>query len=205
MIVKLYPQNPSKRILNIIVDVLQKGGVIAYPTDSVYAFGCNLYSKEGYEKLAKLKNLDPNKAHFSLIFSSISQIVEYTYPLRDEVFNLMKRNLPGPFTFIIEANNKIPRLLKNNRKKTIGVRIPDNKIAIAIVEALGNPIFTSSIISDDDIVEYLTDPELIHEKYKDQIDLVVDGGLGKVFPSTIVDCTGNDIKIIRQGAGQLIF
>ena len=205
MLIKLYEQNPSIKELKKVVEVLKNDGVIIYPTDSVYAFGCNIFSTKALERIARLKNLDPQKAHFSLIFYDLSQISNYTNPLSNEIFKLLKRNLPGPFTFILEANSKVPKMLKLNKKKTIGMRIPNNNIARQIVYELGNPIFTTSVIEDDDIIEYMTDPELIHEKYKDLVDLVIDGGTGSLTPSTIVDCTGSEIEVIRQGAGELLF
>ncbi len=205
MIIKMYEENPNPKDLKKIVDILKNDGVIIYPTDSVYAFGCNIFSHKGLEKIAAIKHLDPQKAHFSLIFYDLSQISNYTIPLDNEIFKLIKRNLPGPFTFIVEANNNVPKMLKLNKKKTIGIRIPNNNIARQIVYELGNPIFTTSVIEDDDIIEYMTDPELIHEKYKDIVDVVVDGGYGNLTPSTIVDCTGGKIEIIRQGAGELLY
>lgn len=204
MLVKIYEENPNPRDIKKVIDVLKNDGVIIYPTDSVYAFGCNIFSTKALERIAQIKHLDPQKAHFSLIFYDLSQISIYTNPLSNEIFKLLKRNLPGPFTFILEANSKVPKMLKLNKKKTIGMRIPNNNIARQIVYELGNPIFTTSVIEDDDIIEYMTDPELIHEKYKDLVDLVIDGGYGNLTPSTIVDCTGSEIEIIRQGAGELL-
>ncbi len=204
MLVKIYEENPNPRDIKKVIDVLKNDGVIIYPTDSVYAFGCNIFSTKALERIAQIKHLDPQKAHFSLIFYDLSQISTYTNPLSNEIFKLLKRNLPGPFTFILEANSKVPKMLKLTKKKTIGMRIPNNNIARQIVYELGNPIFTTSVIEDDDIIEYMTDPELIHEKYKDMVDLVIDGGYGNLTPSTIVDCTGSEIEIIRQGAGELL-
>lgn len=204
MLVKLYNENSNPKDLKRVINVLKNDGVIIYPTDSVYAFGCNIFSTKALERIAYLKNLDPQKAHFSLIFYDLSQISNYTNPLNNEVFKLLKRNLPGPFTFILEANSNVPKMLKLNKKKTIGIRIPNNNIARQIVFELGNPIFTTSVIENDDIIEYMTDPELIHEKYKEKVDLVIDGGYGNLTPSTLVDCTGNECKIIRQGAGELL-
>ncbi|MCX7862986.1 MAG: L-threonylcarbamoyladenylate synthase [Bacteroidales bacterium] len=203
MIIKIYEENPNSKEIKKVIDILKNDGVIIYPTDSVYAFGCNIFSSKALERIAKIKNLDPQKAHFSLVFYDLSQISTYTNPLNNETFKLLKRNLPGPFTFILEANSNVPKMLKLNKKKTIGMRIPNNNIARQIVYELGNPIFTTSVIEHDDILEYMTDPELIHEKYKDVVDLVIDGGYGNLTPSTIVDCTGNEIEIIRQGAGEL--
>jgi len=204
MLIKLYEENPNPKELKKIVDVLKNDGVIIYPTDSVYAFGCNIYSTKALERIAKLKNLDPQKSHFSFIFYDLSQISNYTNPLSNETFKLLKRNLPGPFTFILEANSNVPKILKLNKKKTIGIRIPNNNIARQIVYELGNPILTTSVIEDDDIIEYMTDPELIHEKYEKQVDLVIDGGFGSLTPSTIVDCTHEKPEIIREGAGELL-
>ena len=204
MLIKLYDENPNERELKKVIDVLKNDGVIIYPTDSVYGFGCNIFSTKALERIAYMKNLDPQKAHFSLIFYDLSQISNYTNPLNNEIFKLLKRNLPGPFTFILEANTNVPKMLKLNKKKTIGIRIPNNNIARHIVYELGNPIFTTSVIEDDDIIEYMTDPELIHEKYKDNVDLVIDGGFGNMTPSTIEDCTGEKFEVIRQGAGELL-
>lgn len=204
MIIKLYEENPNPKDLKKVVEILKNDGVIIYPTDSVYAFGCNIFSSKALERIAKIKNLDPQKAHFSLIFYDLSQISNYTNPLNNEVFKLLKRNLPGPFTFILEANNNVPKMLKLNKKKTIGIRIPNNNIARQIVYELGNPIFTTSVIENDDIIEYMTDPELINEKYNEQVDLVIDGGYGTLTPSTIVDCTHEKVEVIREGAGELL-
>ncbi len=204
MLIKLYEENPNPKDVKKVVEILKSDGVIIYPTDSVYAFGCNIFSQKALERIAQLKNLDPQKAQFSIIFYDLSQISNYTNPLSNEIFKLLKRNLPGPFTFILEANSKVPKMLKLNKKKTIGIRIPNNNIARQIVHELGNPIFTTSVIEHDDIIEYMTDPELIHEKYKNLVDLVIDGGPGNLVASTIVDCTGEEIEIIRQGAGELL-
>ncbi len=204
MLIKLYEENPNPKDVKKVVEILKSDGVIIYPTDSVYAFGCNIFSQKALERIAQLKNLDPQKAQFSIIFYDLSQISNYTNPLSNEIFKLLKRNLPGPFTFILEANSKVPKMLKLNKKKTIGIRIPNNNIARQIVHELGNPIFTTSVIEHDDIIEYMTDPDLIHEKYKDLVNLVIDGGPGNLVASTIVDCTGEEIEIIRQGAGELL-
>ncbi|GAB4402400.1 MAG: L-threonylcarbamoyladenylate synthase [Bacteroidales bacterium] len=204
MIIKLYEENPNPKDLKKVVEILKNDGVIIYPTDSVYAFGCNIFSSKALDRIAKIKKLDPQKAHFSLIFYDLSQISNYTNPLNNEIFKLLKRNLPGPFTFILEANSNVPKMLKLNKKKTIGIRIPNNNIARQIVYELGNPIFTTSVIENDDIIEYMTDPELINEKYNEQVDLVIDGGYGTLTPSTIVDCTHGKVEIIREGAGELL-
>ncbi len=203
MFIRIYNENPNIKEIKKAVDVLKNDGVIIYPTDSVYAFGCNIFSSKALERIAQIKHLDPQKAHFSLIFYDLSQISNYTNPLDNELFKLLKRNLPGPFTFILEANTNVPKMLKMNKKKTIGIRIPDNNIARSIVYELGNPIFTTSVIEDDDIIEYMTDPELIHEKYSDMVDLVIDGGFGNLVASAIVDCTGGKVEVTREGAVEL--
>ena len=204
MLIRLYEENPSLKHIKQVVKVLKNGGLVIYPTDTVYGLGCDIRNHKAIEKLAKIKGLDSKKANFSFICKDLSQVAEYTTPISNHIFKIMKRNLPGPFTFILEANNKVPKLLKN-RKKTLGVRVPNNNIILEIVSELGNPVLTTSIRDDDDIVEYTTDPELIHEKYADIVDLVVDGGYGNTEASTIVDCTGEDIEIIREGIGELIY
>ncbi len=204
MIIRLYEENPAPKSIKQIVDVLKEGGLVIYPTDTVYGLGCDIFHHKAVEKLAKIKGLDAKKANFSFICEDLSTVSEYTNPISNHVFKIMKRNLPGPFTFILEANNNVPKILKN-KKKTIGIRVPDNSIIREIVKELGNPVLTTSIRDEDDIIEYTTDPELIHEKYADIVDIVVDGGYGNTTASTIVDCTGGDIEIVRDGVGELIY
>ena len=204
MLIRLYEENPSPKHIKQIVNVLKNGGLIIYPTDTVYGLGCDIFNHKAIEKLAKIKGLDYKKAHFSFICKNLSSIADYTKPIDNNVFKILKRNLPGPFTFILEANNKVPKILKN-KKKTIGVRVPNNNIILEIVHALGNPILTTSIREDEDIEEYITDPELIHEKYADIADIVIDGGYGAVNASTIVDCTQGKIEITREGIGELVY
>ncbi len=201
MLLKLYPENPDLKKLQQVVECLKDGGVVIYPTDSVYGMGCDLLKWKGIERVAQLKKIKPEKANFSIICYDLSNLAEYTKPYDNQVFKLMKKALPGPFTFILNAHNNIPRLFRNN-KKTIGIRIPDNNIPREIVKLLGNPIITTSIHDEDEIIEYTTDPELIYEKYKNDVDIVIDGGYGYNEPSTIVDCT-EDPVIIRQGIGIL--
>jgi len=203
MLVRLYDENISERHLMNIVEILKAGGVIIYPTDSIYAFGCDMNNHKAIEKIARLKNLNPEKAHFSLICYDLSNISEYTRQLSNHIFKVMKRNLPGPFTFILEANSMVPKLLKLNKKKTIGIRVPDNDIAREIVKALGNPIISTTVIDEEDMVEYTTDPELIHEKYKDKVDIVIDGGYGNYIATAIVDCSSGEIILIRKGIKEL--
>ena len=202
MLLKIYPDNTNDKHINQVVDVLQKGGVIIYPTDTVYGIGCDISNQKAVEKVARIKGVKLEKANFSFICHDLSHLSDFTKNISNDTFKLMKRNLPGAFTFILNANNNVPKLFKN-KKKTVGIRIPDNDIIREIVRKLGNPILTTSIKDDDEIVEYTTDPELIHENYKEKVDLVIDGGYGNNEPSTIVDCTSDDAEIIREGLGEL--
>ena len=202
MLLRLYPENPNARHIRKVVDVLEGGGIIIYPTDTVYAMGCDVKAHKAIERIAKLKGQNPDNPDLSIIFRDMSQLSVYTVIYDDNIFRLLKRNLPGPFTFIVKANNQIPRLFKN-KKKTVGIRIPDNSIVNEIVKELGRPIITTSIHDPDEIIEYTTDPELIWEKFRDFADIVINGGYGNNEPSTIVDCTGDEISIVRQGLGQL--
>lgn len=203
MLLEIHPKNPDERKIKQVVDCLKNGGLIIYPTDTVYGLGCDIYNAKAIEKLARLKGIKPEKANFSFVCYDLSHISEYTIGLETAVFKLMKRTLPGPFTYILKANNAIPKLFKNN-KKTVGVRIPDNLIARTIVKELGNPIVSTSIHSGDEIIEYLNDPFIIHEQFEKLVDIVIDGGLGDIEPSTIVDCTDYEPLIIRQGKGILL-
>lgn len=198
---KLFEDHPNTRDVLKIVDLLKNGGVIIYPTDTIYAMGCDITQAKAILRVCQLKGKNPNKANFSMICQNLSQVAVYA-KVNNEVFKVMKRNLPGPFTFVLPASNKLPHAMMN-RRKTIGVRIPDNGIVQSIVEELGNPIFTTSVKADDEVLEYLTDPELIYEKYEKQVDVVIDGGYGQHVASTVVDCTGDSIEIIRQGIGEL--
>ena len=202
MILKIYSENPNPDHIRRITFVLEQGGIVIYPTDTIYAMGCDIKASKTIEKIARLKGLNPGNPAMSMIFSSMSQLSEYTVIHDNNLFRLLKRNLPGAFTFIVPANNQIPSMFKH-RKKTLGIRIPDNSITLAMVRDLGRPLVTTSIHEDDEIVEYITDPELIHEKYYDFADLVVDGGFGSNEPSTVVDCTGPEPVILRQGRGVL--
>jgi tRNA threonylcarbamoyl adenosine modification protein (Sua5/YciO/YrdC/YwlC family) len=202
MLLRIYNENPNSKHIRQIADLLENGGIIIYPTDTVYAMGCDINATKSIEKIARFKGLNPKNPELSLIFHDMSQLSEFTI-IRDNIlFKLLKRNLPGPFTFIVQANNQIPKLFKN-KKKTVGIRIPHNNIVLEIVKELGRPIITTSIHDPDEVIEYTTDPELIYEKYRDFVDLVVDGGYGNNEASTIVDCTGDEIEIVRQGLGIL--
>lgn len=202
MLIRLYPENPNQKYIRQVVDLLEAGGIIIYPTDTVYAMGCDIKAGKSIESIARFKGLNPENPDLSLIFHDMSQLSEYTIIRDNAIFRLLKRNLPGPFTFIVQANNQIPKMFKN-KKKTVGIRIPDNNIVLELVRELGRPIITTSIHDQDEVIEYTTDPELIHEKYRGFADIVIDGGSGKNEASTIVDCTGGEIKIIRQGLGVL--
>ena len=200
MLLRIYPDNPDAKRIRMVADALEAGSIIIYPTDTVYAMGCEIKANKSIEKIAQFKGLNPFNPDMSLIFHDMSQLSEYTVIRDNNLFKLLKRNLPGPFTFIVKANNQIPRMFKN-RKKTVGIRIPDNNIILEIVRELGRPVITTSVHDPDEILEYTTDPELIHEKYSHFADIVIDGGYGRNEASTIIDCTGNEPVIIRQGPG----
>ena len=202
MLIKIYPENPNEKVIQQVVDVLQKGGIVIYPTDTVYGMGCDISNSKAIEKICKIRGIKPEKANFSFICYDLSHISDFTRQIDNETYRVIKKALPGPFTFIFNANKNVPKLLSTN-KKTVGIRVPDNTIARAIVKMLGNPIISTSIHDDDEIIEYSTDPELIHEKYEDIVDLVIDGGYGDNEPSTIVDCSEGNFEIIRQGKGDL--
>ncbi|OFX17675.1 MAG: threonylcarbamoyl-AMP synthase [Bacteroidetes bacterium GWA2_31_9] len=202
MLIRIHPDNPNEREINKVVDILKSGGVIIYPTDTVYGLGCDINNPKAVERIARIKGVKLEKANFSFICHDLSHLSDFTKPLNNEIYKLMKRNLPGPFTFILEANNNVPKLFKS-KKKTVGIRIPSHNIPRMIVQELGNPIMSTSIHDTDEIIEYTTDPELIHERYENLVDAVIDGGYGNNVPSTVVDCTGNEYEIIRQGIGEL--
>jgi tRNA threonylcarbamoyl adenosine modification protein (Sua5/YciO/YrdC/YwlC family) len=204
MLLRIYAENPNARHIRQAVDVLDQGGILIYPTDTVYAMGCDIKATKTIEKIARFKGLNPVNPDLSLIFHDMSQLSDYTIIHDNNIFKLLKRNLPGPFTFIVKANTQIPRMFKN-KKKTVGIRIPDNNIVLELVRELGRPIITTSVHDQDEVIEYTTDPELIHEKFRDFADLVIDGGYGKNEASTIVDCTGENFEIVRQGLGELEF
>jgi tRNA threonylcarbamoyl adenosine modification protein (Sua5/YciO/YrdC/YwlC family) len=204
MLLRLYNENPNPRDVRKIVEVLLEGGIIIYPTDTVYGLGCDITNNRAVEKVARFKGISIEKANFSFICSDLSHISDYTKPITNTVFKLMKKNLPGPFTFILEANNNVPRYFKG-KKKTVGIRVPDNNIIREIVAELGNPILSTSIHDEDEILEYTTDPELIYEKYQDLADIVIDGGYGELIPSTVIDCTKDEIEIVREGKGTLVY
>ncbi|HLW19711.1 MAG TPA: L-threonylcarbamoyladenylate synthase [Cyclobacteriaceae bacterium] len=201
-LIKIYPENPHPKRIQEVVEILRNGGVIIYPTDTVYGMGCDISNQKAIERVCLIKGVKPQKQNFSFICYDLSNISDYTRTVSTPVFKLMKKALPGPFTFILNANNNVPKLL-NNKKKTVGIRVPDHAIPRTLVKELGQPILTTSIKDEDDVIEYSTDPELIYEKYKELVDVVIDGGYGNNVASTIVDCTGDDIEIVRQGLGEL--
>ena len=202
MLLKIYPENPNPKAIEQVVEVLRKGGLIIYPTDTVYGLGCDITNHRAIEAICKIRNIKPDKANLSFICYDLSHISDYIKPIDNSTFRVLKKALPGPFTFIFNASHNVPKLLSTN-KKTVGIRVPDNDIARCIVKELGNPIVSSSIRDDDEIIEYSTDPELIHEKYQDLVDIVIDGGYGDNVASTVVDCTSGDFEIIREGKGDL--
>ena len=202
MLLQIHPKNPNPRHIKMILECLNDDGVIIFPTDTIYGIGCSINSSKAFERIAQIKGVRKEKANFSFIFHDLSMLSQFTKPISNDLYKLMKRNLPGPFTFIVEANNNIPKLFQS-KKKTIGIRIPEQPIITNIVRELGSPIMTTSILDEDEISGFLTDPEEIYDRYKDRVDLILDGGYGDNQESTIVDCTDNDIVVLRHGKGVL--
>lgn len=202
MILKIHPDNPSERQLKIVVDCLRQGGVIIYPSDTVYGMGCDITKIKAVDRVAQIKGIKREKANFSFVCSDLSQLSGYSRPIPNHTYKVMRRALPGPFTFILNANSDVPHFFQS-KKKTVGIRIPDHNIPIQIVELLGNPIMTTSIHDEDEIIDYQTDPELIYEKFHKLVDIVIDSGHCGNIPSTVVDCTTNELIVIRTGKGML--
>ncbi len=201
MLIKLYEKNNSQAVLQEIIDLLNDGGIIIYPTDTMYAIGCHALKERPIERICKLKGLDPRKHDLSIICDNISTISEYTR-MSNPIFKLMKRNLPGPFTFILKADSRLPKIFRN--RKEVGVRVPDNKIVNELCRLLEAPILTTTLpLDENEDIEYVTDPELIEEKFGKEVDCIIDGGIGGIEPSTIVNCCEDDFEIIRQGKGIL--
>lgn len=200
-ILRIYPENPQENLINEVIKTLNNGGLIIYPSDTIYALGCNIFDIKAMEKLAQLKKVKLEKAQFSIICNDLSHLSDFTRPIDTSVFRFLKSHLPGPFTFILDANKSLPLAYKGH--KTIGIRVPDHSIPQLIVEKLGHPIASTSIRDDDEIIEYSTDPELIAEKYDHLVDIVIDSGYGDNVASTIVDLTSGEPEIIRQGKGIL--
>ena len=200
MLIRIFPENPNIRHIHQIVECLKDGGIIIYPTDTVYGIGCDIFQHKAVERIAQLKGIRPDKANFSFICYDLSHINDFTKQISNPTYKLMKKTLQGPFTFILDSSNNVPKLFES-KKKTVGIRIPDNMIARQIVNELGNPIMSTSVKGDDENIETITDPELIYERYKDLVDIVIDGGYGGIEVSTIIDCTQDEYEIIRQGKG----
>ena len=202
MLLKLHPDNPGERHLKTIIECLHDGGVIIYPTDTVYGMGCDITQIKAVDRVARIKGIKREKANFSFICSSLSHLSDFTRPIPNPVYKVMRRVLPGPYTFILNANNNVPHFFQS-KKKTVGIRIPMHNVPVQIVERLGNPIMTTSIHDDDEIVDYLTDPELIYEKFNKFVDIVIDSGHCGNIPSTVVDCTSGELIVIREGKGEV--
>ena len=200
-LLKIYPENPNPKAIRKVVEVLKKGGLIIYPTDTVYGLGCDITNVKALERVAKIKGVKLERSNFSFICHDLSNLSDYVTQIETPIFKLLKRNLPGPYTFILPGASTLPHPFK--KKKTVGIRIPDNSIALGIVEALGNPIVSTSIHDEDEILEYTTDPELIFEKWSSKVDLVIDGGYGDNQPSTVVEVKGTEVTIIREGKGSI--
>ena len=199
--IKIYEDKPSEAAIKKVVEVLKNGGLVIYPTDTVYGLGCDITNSRALEKIAKIKGIKLEKANFSFVCSDLSNLSDYVKQIDTSTFKILKRALPGPYTFILPGNNDLPKEFR--KKKTVGIRVPDNNIAREIVKLLGNPIVSTSIHDEDEVIEYSTDPELIFEKWNNKVDLVIDGGYGDNVASTIIDLTGYEPEVIREGKGSL--
>lgn len=204
MLLQIHPDNPQPQRIAKVVECLRDGGLIVFPTDTVYGIGCDLFNKNAIEKLCRLKGLKPERLNLSFICYDLSHISEFTKHLDTATFKILKKNLPGPFTFILDASNEVPKHLIA-KKKTVGIRVPDHIIPREIVKELGNPIISSSIKDDDAVLEYTTDPEAIYDKYRNLVDIVIDSGNSGNVPSTVVDCTRGEVEIVREGLGELAY
>lgn len=198
MLLQLHPVNPQPRLLKQIAECLKGGGVIIYPTDTIYGLGCDIAQQKAIERICRIKNIDPQKARFSFICRDLSHLSDYTKSIDTPLYRMLKRYLPGPYTFILPASKSVPKILKS-KKNTVGIRVPDNIICRSILETLGDPILSTTLPGD--MVEEYTDPEIIHEKFEHTVDLVISGGIGGMIPSTIIDCTSDEWQITRQGVG----
>jgi tRNA threonylcarbamoyl adenosine modification protein (Sua5/YciO/YrdC/YwlC family) len=199
MLIKIYPENPNPKQVQKVVDVLRSGGLIVFPTDTVYAFGCDLMNAKALQRLAAMREVKLEKANFSFICSDLSNLSDFARQIDNTTFKYLKRSLPGPYTFVLQGSSKLPPVFK--KKKEVGIRIPDHTVPRAIVDMLGNPIVSASLYDEDEILEYTTDPELIYEKWGSRVDLVIDSGYGGNVPSTVIDLTGPEPELIRQGKG----
>ncbi|HEX6227762.1 MAG TPA: L-threonylcarbamoyladenylate synthase [Chryseolinea sp.] len=201
-LLRIHPLNPEGRKIQRTIDIIRRGGIIIYPTDTIYGIGCDLMNRKAIERLCQVMNIKPHKLDLSFICNDLSHISEYVKRIDTPVFKILKKALPGPYTFILESSSKVPRILDVN-KKTVGIRIPDHAIPRSIVEQLGNPLINASIKDDDVIKAYTTDPEEIFEDFKHSVDLVIDGGPGNNIPSSVIDCTGDQIVVVREGLGSV--
>ena len=199
--IKIYPENPNPRAIQKVVDIIREGGLVIYPTDTVYGLGCDITNSRALERIARIKGEKVANANWSFICPDLSNLSDYVRQIDTTTFKILKRALPGPYTFILPGNNNLPSDFK--KKKTVGIRIPDNSIAMALVEALGHPIVSTSIRDEDDVLEYTTDPELIYEKWQNLVDVVVDGGYGGNLASTVIDLSGSEPEVLREGKGSL--
>jgi len=204
MLLKIYEENPAPKAIQKVVQCLSDGGIIIYPTDTVYGIGCSIHKPKAVEKISQIKGIPLSKAKFSLICNNLSDLSTYAKPLNNDFYKIMKHCLPGPYTFILNASNNVPKLFMS-KKKSVGIRVPDRSIIQAIVSELGHPIMSTSISIDRENIEYSIDPELIHEKYENIVDIVIDGGYGDIVGSTILDCTGDVIELVREGKGSVDF
>lgn len=203
-LLKIHPDNPQERLIKIVAECLHDGGVVIYPTDTVYGIGCNINKTKAVERICKIKGIVPEKSNFSLIFTDLSHLSEYAKHVSNPAFKLLKKSLPGPYTFILEASNQVPKIFKH-KKNTIGIRIPNNRICMELVHSTGCPIMNTSVHSDDGITSHFSEPDEIYEYYKHQVDLIIDGGAGSLLPSTVISCVNDDFVVLREGAGEPLF
>lgn len=199
MLINIHPQNPQERLIKQAADVLRKGGIIIYPTDTIYGLGCDIFNAQAIERICRIKGINPQKAQLTFVCRDLSHLSDYAKAIPTPTFRLLKKGLPGPFTFILQASKQVPKLMKS-KKDTVGIRVPDNKIVQSLIHELDHPIMSVSLPMDED-VSYYTDPELMEERFGKLVDLVIDGGPGNITPSTVVDCTTPQPQLIREGAG----
>jgi len=199
MLISIHPVDPQERLIRQVVGILKRGGIIVYPTDTLYGLGCDIFQHKAVERICQIKNISPQKAQFSFVCYDLSDLSRYAKQLNTPVYRTLKQFLPGPYTFILEASKEVPKILKT-KKDTVGIRIPDNKIARCIVKELGNPILSATLPGE--LVEDYTDPEIIHDKFEKLVDVVIDGGIGGIIPSTVIDFTSEEAQVVREGAGE---
>ncbi|MFM1876118.1 MAG: hypothetical protein RL266_1855 [Bacteroidota bacterium] len=202
MLIRIYEENPNPKAIQQVVDCLKDGGVIIYPTDTVYGIGCDIHNRKAVERICQIRRIKPEKAQFSFICHDLSHISDFCTGIDNSTFKLMKRLLPGPYTFILNATNQVPKLFQS-KKRTVGIRIPNHSIPLEIVRQLGNPIMTASVQDDGDMIEYTTDPSLIYERFGDQVDMVIDGGYGGFEGSTVLNCADGEVEVVREGKGPI--